>query len=258
MERRSLRSTPGAPKPRWRFRRRRDGAGGLFQQQPKQAINGLPGLSTVPVLGCLSAAGLRPEPESRAMVLVTPYIVRAVAPKGICRRRMTDLRRAADPQADVFWAAWILPTAYRAAPSHRKVIAGTYGLSPTEEDESMNVMTTRDPSTVSRAPRRGGERWSVLPTHLSCWRVTQTADQVATGSIPRIIGYASIAVQEADQSSSSLSVMRAGLPPTTRRRHRAGPDLADTMPPVPSPPTYRSTLPMRLRPRTHSAKSRRS
>ena len=55
---------------------------GLIQQQQKAAINGLPGLSTLPVLGTLFRSRDFVNNQTELMVLVTPYIVRAVAPEG--------------------------------------------------------------------------------------------------------------------------------------------------------------------------------
>ncbi len=55
---------------------------GLIQQQTKQAINGLPGLSTMPVLGTLFRSRDYVNNQTELMVIVTPYIVRAVAHEG--------------------------------------------------------------------------------------------------------------------------------------------------------------------------------
>jgi pilus assembly protein CpaC len=58
---------------------------GLIQQQTKQAINGLPGLDQVPVLGQLFRSQDYVNNETELMVLVTPYVVRAVAQKELAR-----------------------------------------------------------------------------------------------------------------------------------------------------------------------------
>ena len=58
---------------------------GLIQDQTKQAINGLPGLSTLPVLGALFRSRDYVNNQTELMVLVTPYIVRAVAQKDLSR-----------------------------------------------------------------------------------------------------------------------------------------------------------------------------
>ena len=58
---------------------------GLIQQQTKQAINGLPGLDQVPVLGQLFRSQDYVNNETELMVLVTPYVVRAVAQKELSR-----------------------------------------------------------------------------------------------------------------------------------------------------------------------------
>ena len=58
---------------------------GLIQEQTKQAINGLPGLNQLPVLGGLFRSQDFVNNETELMVLVTPYVVRAVAQKELSR-----------------------------------------------------------------------------------------------------------------------------------------------------------------------------
>src|SRR6202163_135203 len=58
---------------------------GLIQQQTKQAINGIPGVDQLPVLGGLFRSQDYVNNETELMVLVTPYVVRAVAQKELSR-----------------------------------------------------------------------------------------------------------------------------------------------------------------------------
>ncbi|HEU0216825.1 MAG TPA: type II and III secretion system protein family protein, partial [Stellaceae bacterium] len=58
---------------------------GLIQQQTKQAVNGLPGVDSLPVLGQLFRSQDYVNNETELMVLVTPYVVRAVAQKELAR-----------------------------------------------------------------------------------------------------------------------------------------------------------------------------
>jgi pilus assembly protein CpaC len=58
---------------------------GLIQEQTKQAINGLPGLDALPVLGALFRSQDFVNNQTELMVLVTPYVVRAVAQKDLSR-----------------------------------------------------------------------------------------------------------------------------------------------------------------------------
>jgi pilus assembly protein CpaC len=58
---------------------------GLIQEQTKQAINGLPGLDQLPVLGQLFRSQDFINNQTELMVLVTPYVVRAVAQKELSR-----------------------------------------------------------------------------------------------------------------------------------------------------------------------------
>jgi len=73
---------------------------GLIQDQTKQAINGLPGLSTLPVLGSLFRSRDFVNNQTELMVIVTPYIVRAVAQKDLSRPD-DGFAAASDPQADL-------------------------------------------------------------------------------------------------------------------------------------------------------------
>lgn len=58
---------------------------GMIQEQTKQAINGLPALQQIPVLGALFRSRDYINHQSELMVLVTPYVVRAVAQKQLSR-----------------------------------------------------------------------------------------------------------------------------------------------------------------------------
>ena len=66
---------------------------GLIHEQTKQHINGLPGLGQLPVLGTLFRSRDYVNRQTELVVLVTPYVVRAVAQK--------DLSRPDDGFADV-------------------------------------------------------------------------------------------------------------------------------------------------------------
>lgn len=58
---------------------------GLIQNQTKQAVNGLPGLNQLPILGQLFRSQDYVNDETELMVMVTPYVVRAVAQKELSR-----------------------------------------------------------------------------------------------------------------------------------------------------------------------------
>ena len=64
---------------------------GLIQQQTKQAVNGLPGVDQIPIFGQLFRSQDFINNETELMVLVTPYVVRAVAQKS-CHVRTTGSR----------------------------------------------------------------------------------------------------------------------------------------------------------------------
>jgi pilus assembly protein CpaC len=58
---------------------------GMIQEQTKQQINGLPGMMQIPILGALFKSRDYVNHQTELMVLVTPYIVRAVAQKQLSR-----------------------------------------------------------------------------------------------------------------------------------------------------------------------------
>jgi pilus assembly protein CpaC len=58
---------------------------GLIQEQTKQAVNGLPGMDQIPIFGQLFRSQDYVNHQTELMVIVTPYIVRAVAQKELSR-----------------------------------------------------------------------------------------------------------------------------------------------------------------------------
>jgi pilus assembly protein CpaC len=98
---------------------------GLINQQTKQAINGMPGLSSVPILGTLFRSRDYVNNQTELMVIVTPYIVRAVAPKDLSRPD-DGFANASDPQAELLGSLnriYGVPGRTEPAQSYR----GTYG-----------------------------------------------------------------------------------------------------------------------------------
>ena len=71
---------------------------GLLQEQTRQQINGVPGLMQVPVLGALFKSRDYVNRQSELMLLVTPYVVRPVAPRELSRPD-DGLADPSDPQA---------------------------------------------------------------------------------------------------------------------------------------------------------------
>ena len=98
---------------------------GLIQDQTKQAVNGLPGLSQVPVLGSLFRSRDFVNNQTELMVLVTPYVVRAVAQKDLSRPD-DGFASSSDPQADLLGSinkVYGVPGRVEPARNYR----GTYG-----------------------------------------------------------------------------------------------------------------------------------
>jgi pilus assembly protein CpaC len=73
---------------------------GMIQQQTKAAINGIPGLQQLPILGPLFRSRDYVNNQTELMIIVTPYVVHPVAAK--------DLSRPDDGYADVSDPAQIL------------------------------------------------------------------------------------------------------------------------------------------------------
>jgi pilus assembly protein CpaC len=99
---------------------------GLIQDQTKQAINGLPGLSQLPVLGSLFRSRDFQDNKTELMVIVTPYVVRAVAQKDLSRPD-DGFASASDPQSDLLGSInRIYGVPGRTDPAARSY-RGTYG-----------------------------------------------------------------------------------------------------------------------------------
>jgi pilus assembly protein CpaC len=98
---------------------------GLIQQQTKQAINGLPGMMELPILGTLFRSRDFINNQTELAVIVTPYIVRAVAQKDLSRPD-DGFVPASDPQAQLLGTVnriYGVPGRAEPAQSYR----GTYG-----------------------------------------------------------------------------------------------------------------------------------
>ena len=98
---------------------------GMIQEQTKQAITGLPGMSQLPVLGALFRSRDYVNRNTELMVLVTPYVVRAVAQKDLSRPD-DGFADASDPQSDLLGSInRIYGAPGRSAPPRN--YRGTYG-----------------------------------------------------------------------------------------------------------------------------------
>jgi pilus assembly protein CpaC len=98
---------------------------GLIQDQTKQAINGLPGMMQLPILGSLFRSRDYVNNQTELMVLVTPFIVRAVAQKDLSRPD-DGFASSSDPQADLLGSInriYGVPGRVEPARNYR----GTYG-----------------------------------------------------------------------------------------------------------------------------------
>jgi len=90
---------------------------GLLQQKSDQAINGLPGLINLPVLGALFRSRDYLRNETELLIVVTPYIARSVQARDVARPD-DGFADASDPQA------WLLGRVNRlyANPQHPQAV----------------------------------------------------------------------------------------------------------------------------------------
>ena len=98
---------------------------GLIKQQTKQAMSGMPGVAQIPILGTLFRSRDYVNNNTELMILVTPYVVRAVAQKDLSRPD-DGFADASDPQADLLGSInRIYGVPGRAEPARN--YRGTYG-----------------------------------------------------------------------------------------------------------------------------------
>ncbi|MGD0639577.1 MAG: type II and III secretion system protein family protein [Roseiarcus sp.] len=71
---------------------------GLISTKTQQAVNGLPGLMNLPVLGALFRSHDYLRDETELVIVVTPYIVHAIDPENVVRPD-ANFAEASDPQA---------------------------------------------------------------------------------------------------------------------------------------------------------------
>src|ERR1700731_2510328 len=99
---------------------------GLIQDQTKQAINGMPGVDQIPILGTLFRSRDFVNNQTELMVLVTPFIVRAVAQKDLSRPD-DGFANATDPQADLIGSINRIYGVPGRNPEPASSYRGTYG-----------------------------------------------------------------------------------------------------------------------------------
>jgi pilus assembly protein CpaC len=98
---------------------------GMIQEQTKQAINGMPGLMQLPILGTLFRSRDYINRQTELAIIVTPYVVRSVAQKELSRPD-DGFADASDP-AGMFLAR--LNRIYRVSgkPERGRTYHGNYG-----------------------------------------------------------------------------------------------------------------------------------
>jgi pilus assembly protein CpaC len=100
---------------------------GLLQNDIRQAVNGLPGLGNIPVLGALFRSRDFRNEQTELVVLVTPYLVKPVARAKLARPD-DNFVPASDPQALLFGKLnRIYAAGDRKAPAAAAAYRGDYG-----------------------------------------------------------------------------------------------------------------------------------
>ena len=98
---------------------------GLIHDQTKQAINGMPGIMQLPILGTLFRSRDYVNNQTELMILVTPIVVRSVAQKDLSRPD-DGFAASSDPQGQLLGSInriYGVPGRVEPARSYR----GTYG-----------------------------------------------------------------------------------------------------------------------------------
>ena len=99
---------------------------GMIQEQTKQQINGVPGLMQLPILGSLFRSRDYINRQTELMVLVTPYVVRAVAQKNLSRPD-DGFADASDPSSDLLGRLNRIYGVAGRQPAPRGSYRGSYG-----------------------------------------------------------------------------------------------------------------------------------
>ncbi len=163
---------------------------GMIQEQTKQQINGVPGLMQLPILGTLFRSRDYINNQTELMVLVTPYIVHAVAQKQLSRPD----DGFADPNDQSTVLLGRLNRIYGAAASRQdraaaaNTTANTDSFSIERHGETIDDSLLRKRSPNAAAPRRCA-RWrsSVSPPR---WPAATDADASPSSPIPPTIANA--------------------------------------------------------------------
>ncbi|HQT53858.1 MAG TPA: type II and III secretion system protein family protein, partial [Phenylobacterium sp.] len=98
---------------------------GLLQEKTKQTLDGLPGMTTLPVLGALFRSRDYLSGETELVVIVTPYIVTPTSP-GRLQTPVDGMRIASDASTLLMGE---LTKAYKAKPQAQagRAYQGPYG-----------------------------------------------------------------------------------------------------------------------------------
>jgi pilus assembly protein CpaC len=96
---------------------------GLLQEKTRQNLDGLPGMTTLPVLGSLFRSRDYLAGETELVIIVTPYIVQHTSPDQL--QTPVDGMRIADDTSTVLLGA--LTKAYKAKPQAQRTYQGPYG-----------------------------------------------------------------------------------------------------------------------------------
>ena len=128
---------------------------GMIQEQTKQQINGIPGLMQLPVLGQLFRSRDFVNRQTELVVIVTPYVVRAVAQRNLSRPD-DGFADASDPET-ICSAGSTASTACRSRrtrSSSKAPTVATMASFSTETPQRGGPDMNSNPSHVARRARR--------------------------------------------------------------------------------------------------------
>ncbi|MCJ9714212.1 type II secretion system protein GspD, partial [Bordetella hinzii] len=128
--------------------------GGLLEDSVSQGTNGVPGLSSIPVLGALFRYDTRKRTKTNLMVFLRPYVVRdSQRAASLTMDRYDYMRRQqAGAQPDAHWLLPDMPAPQLAGPGARAPVSNNlYDMRP---GQVANTLRRAPPPTVTSSAVR--------------------------------------------------------------------------------------------------------
>ena len=199
---------------------------GLIQEQTKQAVNGMPGMDQLPVLGQLFRSQDFVNNQTELMVIVTPYVVRAVAQKELSRPD-DGFAPASDSQSTLLAQInriYGIPAASSRSETTRPILVSSLtetaaGRGRGQNDDKQNTgRSPSNPAPARRACSAFRSRWGRAPIPAGS-RDGERSRRLPAASSDRDPGS-----QPLDRGLRRPCARRP-VRSATRRRHGTGADL---------------------------------